>query len=191
MQTFKAYRTFEDQGIVASRFVDMQLDDLVVVPFDVPRALLAVGSGLRAADAVDGAAVGEGQHPRHGAPPPGVVPRGLSPDLHEGFLRDLFGLGRVPDDAQSGAVDGPRHLRVHRLEGLPVAACDESQQRGKAAGRLGGLFGVRSRCGSGARGERLAHLSPWSTGRKGLAGAARRRAAPARSVTSRASGRCR
>ncbi|MEO8487321.1 MAG: YhdH/YhfP family quinone oxidoreductase [Betaproteobacteria bacterium] len=28
MQTFKAYRTFEDQGIVASRFVDMQLDEL-------------------------------------------------------------------------------------------------------------------------------------------------------------------
>ncbi|HVJ75848.1 MAG TPA: YhdH/YhfP family quinone oxidoreductase [Casimicrobiaceae bacterium] len=28
MQTFKAYRTFEDQGIVASRFVDMKVDEL-------------------------------------------------------------------------------------------------------------------------------------------------------------------
>ena len=28
MQTFKAYRTFEDQGIVASRFVDLKVDDL-------------------------------------------------------------------------------------------------------------------------------------------------------------------
>jgi putative YhdH/YhfP family quinone oxidoreductase len=28
VQTFKAYRTFEDQGIVASRFVDLNLDDL-------------------------------------------------------------------------------------------------------------------------------------------------------------------
>ena len=28
MQTFKAYRTFEDQGIVASRFVDMKVEDL-------------------------------------------------------------------------------------------------------------------------------------------------------------------
>ena len=28
MQTFKAYRTYEDQGIVASRFVDMKVDEL-------------------------------------------------------------------------------------------------------------------------------------------------------------------
>ena len=28
MQTFKAYRTFEDNGIVASRFVDMTVDEL-------------------------------------------------------------------------------------------------------------------------------------------------------------------
>ena len=28
MQTFKAYRTYEDHGIVASRFVDMKVDDL-------------------------------------------------------------------------------------------------------------------------------------------------------------------
>ena len=28
MQTFKAYRTYEDHGIVASRFVDMQVDEL-------------------------------------------------------------------------------------------------------------------------------------------------------------------
>ena len=28
MQTFKAYRTFEENGKVASRFVDMTLDEL-------------------------------------------------------------------------------------------------------------------------------------------------------------------
>ena len=28
MQTFKAYRTFEDNGVVSSRFVDMSIDEL-------------------------------------------------------------------------------------------------------------------------------------------------------------------
>jgi hypothetical protein len=67
-----------------------RLSHLIVGDADLGRPQLAVGRGYGRPDSVDGAAVGDGQHPRRRAADGRVEPRGGPPHLEEHLLSDLL-----------------------------------------------------------------------------------------------------
>jgi hypothetical protein len=78
--------------------------------------VLALGRRRCGPDTVDGAAVGDGHHPRRCATYSRIEPRRGPPHLEKDFLGDLLGLGRIPKNPADHAVHRADHPVVHRLE---------------------------------------------------------------------------
>jgi hypothetical protein len=104
------------------------LGDLIVWRADVDGLVFAVGRGRRGADTVDGAAMGDGHHPRRRATHGRVEPRRGPPHLEEDLLGDLLGLGRIPENPADDAVHRAGHPVIQRLERHLVATCHVDEQ---------------------------------------------------------------
>src|SRR4051794_18771771 len=101
--------------------------------------MVPAAGGRRRSHPVYGLAVGDGHHPPEGTAALRVEPGRHAPDLEEGLLGDLFGLGRVPKDPDHEPVepwgDGVVELRERAL----VAPRRLSEQTGQAGVRVHAL----------------------------------------------------
>jgi len=104
------------------------LGDLIVWRADVGGLLFAVGRGRRGTDTVNGAAMGDGRHPRRRATHGRVEPRGGPPHLEEDLLGDLLGLRRIPKNPADDAVHRASQPVIQRLERDLIATCHVDEQ---------------------------------------------------------------
>ena len=95
---------------------------------DLGCLVLAVGRRRGRANTVDGAAVGDGHHPRRRATNGRVEPRGSPPHLQEDLLGYLLGLGRIPENPANHAVHRADQPVVHCLERIGVSARHVDEQ---------------------------------------------------------------
>ena len=96
---------------------------------------VAAGARLRRPHPVHRLAVHQREDPRDGAAALRVEPAGRPPDLQEGFLGDLLGLGRVADDADGEPV-GPGRGGVVQLA---KAASSPRPERLSSSARSGAV----------------------------------------------------
>jgi hypothetical protein len=105
------------------------LQHLVVVDAGRPVvAVLPVRGRLVVTDRIDGATVGEREHPALGGAACRVEPRRGLPDLEEHLLGDLLGPGGVADDATGHAEHGRTEDVVECRERGLVASSDTDEQ---------------------------------------------------------------
>ena len=94
----------------------------------IAKAVLCAAMALALAEAVDGAAAGQGDDPAQGLALGGVIPGGAVPDFHEDFLEEVLGLGLVVDDFHAeGFHDGGMAI-VEVLEGDGVALLEHGHE---------------------------------------------------------------
>jgi hypothetical protein len=94
-------------------------------------------------DPVDGATMGDRQHPGRRAAPGRIEPGRGAPDLEQDLLGDLLRLRWVAEHLAYQPVHGAGHLVIHRLERAGVTARHVREQRVQI--RLAPLRGTGSR----------------------------------------------
>ena len=87
-----------------------------------------VDGGALAAERVDGAVARDDGEPAAEAAAGGGEAVGIAPDLHEDFLKDILGRGRVAQDTEGDGVDELRVAVEEGGHGLLVARLDQREE---------------------------------------------------------------